>query len=701
MVTGCDRGRPPDLDCVFHNKVPNIRTTRLIQNSSQRIRTRKTELRQARHHRATRDGSGCFHVHHDAVVLLSACERRQSATGPSLHRKPQKKRKQLPSRADEQRMKPSPFSSDANMDDEHTAGFREPCSLCSAVDWGISDEGRFYCKSCHNVIERTREVVDPTVIPGSSRISSISRGRRRRRESLRQWMICEAFQFILRNQANALLRLGVSAHFKDQVLCPLWRRYLQSSRQAYTSRPVRSATFKVHRPDLASDSVAETSASETDVSSIGGSVADSGSDWSRCSGSLDGASYLTAPLRKTRLMSMTKTLALVHVALVWSREPLTLSDLLRLVSEGLVPYTNAYEELPEEMKLEGQDVVIFKVESVPAHQALHREAQTLVQQLQLQAFPPISRQSLLHPALLSLRYLTDANLPDELHPWLCRLMDCAGLVDETLHTFDPVSCPELPLYDVQAAALIVITMKLIFGMDDHTEWDLSNEAGVLDDAENVFHLRRWFRLTQAALTRAQQTRRRHIARKQWKVKKPLCRSRKVKSVVMKGKRTAEQVQMCFEKLSCRPAGVQHCDVSSFRFCWGDKDGADGPSLHHQRLDGALTLKHNVLTPSNSTYWHPVLRRCDPQKCGSHYSEVEATLPRSFVWLLQLFCFLLDVEPAHLYEEVLKLERRVLTGRTARSKRPRRTERTRESTTKTGTRSDTRKPQGRQETRGTR
>uniref|UniRef100_A0A8D3CBG7 TATA box binding protein (Tbp)-associated factor, RNA polymerase I, B n=1 Tax=Scophthalmus maximus TaxID=52904 RepID=A0A8D3CBG7_SCOMX len=581
------------------------------------------------------------------------------------------------------------------------AGFREPCSLCSAVDWGISDEGRFYCKSCHNVIERTREVVDPTVIPGSSRISSISRGRRRRRESLRQWMICEAFQFILRNQANALLRLGVSAHFKDQVLCPLWRRYLQSSRQAYTSRPVRSATFKVHRPDLASDSVAETSASETDVSSIGGSVADSGSDWSRCSGSLDGASYLTAPLRKTRLMSMTKTLALVHVALVWSREPLTLSDLLRLVSEGLVPYTNAYEELPEEMKLEGQDVVIFKVESVPAHQALHREAQTLVQQLQLQAFPPISRQSLLHPALLSLRYLTDANLPDELHPWLCRLMDCAGLVDETLHTFDPVSCPELPLYDVQAAALIVITMKLIFGMDDHTEWDLSNEAGVHDDAENVFHLRRWFRLTQAALTRAQQTRRRHIARKQWKVKKPLCRSRKVKSVVMKGKRTAEQVQMCFEKLSCRPAGVQHCDVSSFRFCWGDKDGADGPSLHHQRLDGALTLKHNVLTPSNSTYWHPVLRRCDPQKCGSHYSEVEATLPRSFVWLLQLFCFLLDVEPAHLYEEVLKLERRVLTGRTARSKRPRRTERTRESTTKTGTRSDTRKPQGRQETRGTR
>ncbi len=27
-------------------------------------------------------------------------------------------------------------------------------------------------------------------------------------------MICEGFQFILRNQADALLRLGVSPHFK-------------------------------------------------------------------------------------------------------------------------------------------------------------------------------------------------------------------------------------------------------------------------------------------------------------------------------------------------------------------------------------------------------------------------------------------------------------------------------------------------------
>lgn len=34
----------------------------------------------------------------------------------------------------------------------------------------------------------------------------------------------------------------------------------------------------------------------------------------------------------------------------------------RLVNEGRVPYVNAYEELPEEMRLEGKDGLIFRVE---------------------------------------------------------------------------------------------------------------------------------------------------------------------------------------------------------------------------------------------------------------------------------------------------------------------------------------------------
>lgn len=55
-------------------------------------------------------------------------------------------------------------------------------------------------------------------------------------------------------------------------------------------------------------------------------------------------------------------------------------------------------------------------------------------------------------------------------------------------------------------------------------------------------------------------------------------------------------------------------------------------------------------------------------CSRLYSDVEATLPRTFVWLLQLFCFLLDVRPAYLFQEVLKVETRVVNGNSRKRSR---------------------------------
>lgn len=72
---------------------------------------------------------------------------------------------------------------------------------------------------------------------------------------------------------------------------------------------------------------------------------------------------------------------------------------------------------------------------------------------------------------------------------------------------------------------------------------------------------------------------------------------------------AEQLRLCFEKLSSRPAAVQHAAPSTFRFCWGDENGADGPSLHQKKLDGVVTRTHGLIIPRNATYWHPALRQC--------------------------------------------------------------------------------------------
>ncbi|KAM3861470.1 TATA box-binding protein-associated factor RNA polymerase I subunit B [Diretmus argenteus] len=623
------------------------------------------------------------------------------------------------------------------MDEELTGGYREPCGQCSAVDWGVSDEGRFYCRSCHNVIERTEEVVDTSFLTDPIRISNIAKGTRHKKpERGRRWMICEGFQFILRDQADALLTLGVCPHLKDTVW-RLWRSYLQTTRQAYTANPVRAVKFKlvsdsepsdvststltlcsleeteplmvlmmpglVHdrAPSSESDSAAEgsmVSASETDGDCTPGSASgrtgqdseenngNSSDGWSACSGSVDALTYLTPRQKRSRgLMSMRKTLAFLHLALLWTREAITLTDLLRLVNEGHVPYVNAYESFPEEMKLHGRDALLFRVQSVPSYARLHQESQALANHLELPCFPPISQQCLLHPALLTLRYLTAVNLPDELHVWVCRVMEGADMADESFNTFEPRSRSGLPLYDLQAAALIIVTMKFIFGIDDHTEWDLSNDAGDRDKEDpekQVFILRRWYKLLQPVLTRAKQRRLEETARKQWKSPKPLYPSRKDKCVVLKKRRISEQLQICFEKLS--GSSLQHSSPSSFRFCWGDGEGSDGPSLHHKILDGVMSLKGKVLMPSNQQYWHPAPRPCNPRTCSSHYKEVEPTLPRGFVWLLELFSFLLEVKPSCLMEEVQHVEQRLLRGQTPRSTTTKAPPRKRPRHRKTGT-----------------
>lgn len=75
---------------------------------------------------------------------------------------------------------------------------------------------------------------------------------------------------------------------------------------------------------------------------------------------------------------------------------------------------------------------------------------------------------------------------------------------------------------------------------------------------------------------------------------------------------AEQLQICFEKLSSQPSGPKDVTTSSFKFCWGEQKGADGPSLHHTLLDGVVGLIDDLLTPHHHSYWHSSLRPCKPR-----------------------------------------------------------------------------------------
>uniref|UniRef100_A0A9L0JIC8 TATA-box binding protein associated factor, RNA polymerase I subunit B n=1 Tax=Equus asinus TaxID=9793 RepID=A0A9L0JIC8_EQUAS len=45
------------------------------------------------------------------------------------------------------------------MDLDEAKEFKERCTQCAAVSWGLTDEGKYYCTSCHNVTEAAQYFV--------------------------------------------------------------------------------------------------------------------------------------------------------------------------------------------------------------------------------------------------------------------------------------------------------------------------------------------------------------------------------------------------------------------------------------------------------------------------------------------------------------------------------------------------------------
>ncbi|CAL1585753.1 unnamed protein product [Knipowitschia caucasica] len=546
------------------------------------------------------------------------------------------------------------------MDEHLTGGFSEPCGTCSEVSWGLTDDGAFYCRNCHNVIERTQEVHD-LGDPGMTRISSVRKGSRgKKAEGGRQWMVCEGFQFILKSQAEALLKLGVDPKFKDQVLGRIWRLFLNRTHQAYTHTPARSGSFRLVR-DTADSETGPSSASGLDsgsgldsdpgLRSSAGSVTGELSDWSL--GSVDSDAFVSSAMKRRRMktqMSMKRTLSLLHLALVWARSEVTLSLLLRLVHQGVVPYINSYESFPDEMKLNNKDGLIFRETSVPSYSSVHTDAVELIRLLPLPAFPPIGIKSPQHPLNLSLRYMIQLNLPDEMAEWVEFVLDQTDLMSSSgLDKFSGLDRSSgLPQYELVAAAAVMVTMKLLFGLDDQTEWELSSGA---PSSGSVFSLRRWYRFLQRSLRRGERRSRRSRARKQWVPFKPFFFSHKQKIVVQKKRRVSDCLTSCFRALS----SGRHGDADSFsshpgggvyscHFLWGRSPGADGPSMHHMTLrGGARTNLTNPLSEEN--YW--LLRVTSRRPSGP--------IPHMFLWLLRLFSFLLDVKSKLLLNVVQRLE----------------------------------------------
>lgn len=62
-------------------------------------------------------------------------------------------------------------------------------------------------------------------------------------------------------------------------------------------------------------------------------------------------------------------------------------------------------------------------------------------------------------------------LADELHNWTYRVAKKTGLDDVTTLTYDPVRKRARCIpYDIQAVAIIIVVLKIVFVLNDDWEW---------------------------------------------------------------------------------------------------------------------------------------------------------------------------------------------------------------------------------------
>ncbi|XP_025057636.1 TATA box-binding protein-associated factor RNA polymerase I subunit B [Alligator sinensis] len=567
--------------------------------------------------------------------------------------------------------------------------YNEPCVQCSDVNWGLTDEGKFYCKSCHNVIERTKEVLVSDVIP-NTKIQSISKGLRKRKKIDKgwEWYVCEGFQYILKKQAEALQKLGVCPRMKDEILCSFWRCYLQKSKQAYCPRPVNDTPLELVVSDSATDVDSEPErVSSFDLSSFSGSDIDvqtecsfeqissvdkTSETMSVHSGSIDGSSYLRKRRKENVRMSMPMTLSFCYMALLWLKEPMTLSDLLRFVAEGHIPYINAFQYFPEEIKLYGLDLRIFRVESWPKYEDVHNKMLELATFLDLPRFPAITDSCFLHPDMLCIKYLMEANLPDELHSWTCRVVKKTGVGEADFLTLDAENKSARKVnYDIISVAIIIVVLKLLLLLNDQYEWVLSNFAEERNKKNKEgrlwFDFRKWYKVVKKSMDIEQKKLDEERARCLWKCEKPLFYSAKQKAVALKRRQMIQSLQRQFDALTDSSQVTEKQSPSSFQLSW-DEENPDGSCFHGHSLEGFLQEKCNLHRPMNPEYWLCTVKLCNKKICGhlAHYKEGDFS--KSYQFILNLFSFLLRVDVSLIHEEVCLIEHKLFNARLHKSKK---------------------------------
>ncbi|XP_066453501.1 TATA box-binding protein-associated factor RNA polymerase I subunit B isoform X2 [Eleutherodactylus coqui] len=520
-------------------------------------------------------------------------------------------------------------------------------------------------------------------------MQSICRGLRKKKRALKggwEWYICEGFQFILLKQAEALEDLGIGPDIKDNM-CNLWRLYLQETQQAYCETPadrklrvhyatseadadmdqLSQSSLGVPSSGVSSSGVpssgvpSEASGDQSDTSGHGGASGTSDAESAvsmQSLGSVDGSTYKK---KKGRIMSMPMTLAFCYLAILWVRASITLSDLLRLVFYRHIPYYNPQQYFPENTQLYGPDIHLFGVENFPLYDRILDMTRDLGCFLRLPLFPPITETTYCHPYVLCMKYLMEVNLPDELHYWTCSVAKQARLDEVAVLTFKPAD-KNLVRYDIQAVAIIVVALKLVFALNDDFEWQLAKRAQRANRTETdvpMFDFEKWYMTIRPCLDEACRRLEDEKAKFIWDSERVLAYNSNSRVRLLKRTRMEKNLQSRFSKLASAAPDAGNRRPSSFFFNWEELN-TDKICFHGHSLEGIAQKDQKEFCSFRKKYWLSTVKKCKSEMCQHWKLYGESQLPSSYHFIISLFSTILGVEHTTIHYNVCMLEHKLVS-----------------------------------------
>lgn len=196
------------------------------------------------------------------------------------------------------------------------------------------------------------------------------------------------------------------------------------------------------------------------------------------------------------ILTLNRTLAflLATASCLKSRDPLFASDLIRAANCRLIPFYGVHKHLPEGLKLDRKDRLMFQKDRQPSAEKLTRAASLLIHQVYHDKIPFYTPVPSLKCVLT--RFVSDLNLPYDLIRHLVIKAGFHALKQTKSVKFDNArKVRYFPQYDRWAFAILICQMKRVFGLtsaDIRLQADMAHREAKRS-GQDMFILEEWIR----------------------------------------------------------------------------------------------------------------------------------------------------------------------------------------------------------------